>query len=179
MIGLFAVSEILSRIAEGVDWERIKGKYTTDLPSLLELWKVRVATFIGIVMGTIEGLLPGGGGALHVAPFGAAPEDVVAIDERAGFVAQEDPVAVAVVRDGLDDKSDIVYTALEEVALPPPWHRGRVQLIGDAAHASLPHMAQGAAMAIEDALVLAELAALDVQLDLGVVGGQQAVAGAW
>jgi len=64
MIGLFAVSEILSRIAEGVHWERIKGKYTTDLPTLLELWKVRVATFIGIVMGTIEGLLPGGGGAI-------------------------------------------------------------------------------------------------------------------
>jgi putative tricarboxylic transport membrane protein len=64
MIGLFAVSEILSRIAEGMDWERIKGKYTTTLPTLLELWKVRVATFIGIVMGTIEGLLPGGGGAI-------------------------------------------------------------------------------------------------------------------
>jgi putative tricarboxylic transport membrane protein len=64
MIGLFAVSEILSRIAEGMDWERIKGKYTTDLPTLLELWKVRVATFIGIIMGTIEGLLPGGGGAI-------------------------------------------------------------------------------------------------------------------
>ena len=69
------------------------------------------------------------------------------------------------VRDGLDDKSDIVYTALEEVALPPPWHRGRVQLIGDAAHASLPHMAQGAAMACEDAVVLAELCALDLAME--------------
>ena len=69
------------------------------------------------------------------------------------------------VRDGLDDKSDIVYTALEEVALPPPWHRGRVQLIGDAAHASLPHMAQGAAMACEDAVVLAELCALDLPME--------------
>jgi len=64
MIGLFAVSEILSRFAEGGDWERIRGKYKTDLPTLLELWKLRVATFIGIVMGTIEGLLPGGGGAI-------------------------------------------------------------------------------------------------------------------
>ena len=64
MIGLFAVSEIFTRIAEGVNWERVRGKYTTDLPTLLELWKLRVATFIGIVMGTIEGLLPGGGGAI-------------------------------------------------------------------------------------------------------------------
>ncbi len=35
-----------------------------------------------------------------------------------------------------------------------PWQRGRVALIGDAAHAMLPFLAQGAAMAIEDAAVL-------------------------
>jgi len=64
MIGLFAVSEIFERFAHGVDWERIRGKFTTDLPTFLELWRLRVATFIGIVMGTIEGLLPGGGGAI-------------------------------------------------------------------------------------------------------------------
>lgn len=64
MIGLFAVSEIFYQIAEGVDWERIRGRYTTKLPSLVELWRLRVATFIGIVFGTIEGLLPGGGGAI-------------------------------------------------------------------------------------------------------------------
>jgi len=64
MIGLFAVSEIFTRVAEGMSWERVRGKYTTDLPSLVELWKLRAATFIGIVMGTIEGLLPGGGGAI-------------------------------------------------------------------------------------------------------------------
>jgi putative tricarboxylic transport membrane protein len=64
MIGLFAVSEIFTRIAEGASWEQVRGKYRTDLPTLLELWKLRVATMIGIVMGTIEGLLPGGGGAI-------------------------------------------------------------------------------------------------------------------
>ncbi|HEY4372335.1 MAG TPA: FAD-dependent monooxygenase [Burkholderiales bacterium] len=37
----------------------------------------------------------------------------------------------------------------------PAWHRGRVMLIGDAAHAVGPHAGQGASMAIEDALVLA------------------------
>lgn len=36
------------------------------------------------------------------------------------------------------------------------WHAGPVGLIGDAAHAMLPFQAQGAAMAIEDAVVLAE-----------------------
>src|SRR5262249_9621348 len=36
------------------------------------------------------------------------------------------------------------------------WTSGRVVLVGDAAHASPPHMGQGAAMALEDAVVLAE-----------------------
>jgi 2-polyprenyl-6-methoxyphenol hydroxylase-like FAD-dependent oxidoreductase len=46
--------------------------------------------------------------------------------------------------------------------LPTPWHRGRVVLGGDAAHACVPHLNQGAAMAIEDAATLAdELAAGD------------------
>jgi len=38
-----------------------------------------------------------------------------------------------------------------------PWHRGRVVLLGDAAHAPLQSLAQGACMAIEDGLCLAEL----------------------
>ncbi len=50
---------------------------------------------------------------------------------------------------------------VEEVAIEE-WSRGGVLLIGDAAHATSPNMAQGAAMAVEDALVLAEtLAAAD------------------
>jgi 2-polyprenyl-6-methoxyphenol hydroxylase-like FAD-dependent oxidoreductase len=43
----------------------------------------------------------------------------------------------------------------------PSWHRGRVVLMGDAAHAVGPHAGQGASMAIEDALVLA--ACLDAE----------------
>ena len=37
------------------------------------------------------------------------------------------------------------------------WHAGRVVLTGDAAHATPPHMGEGGAMAIEDAIVLAQL----------------------
>ena len=39
--------------------------------------------------------------------------------------------------------------------LPPRWSDGNVVLLGDAAHAMLPYMAQGACMAFEDAWVLA------------------------
>lgn len=41
------------------------------------------------------------------------------------------------------------------------WHRGRVTLLGDACHATLPFMAQGAAMAIEDAALLAQVVSTD------------------
>jgi len=52
----------------------------------------------------------------------------------------------------------IHFSAIEEVG-QPAWGRGRVLLIGDAAHAMSPNMASGAALAFEDALVLAELLA--------------------
>jgi 2-polyprenyl-6-methoxyphenol hydroxylase-like FAD-dependent oxidoreductase len=48
------------------------------------------------------------------------------------------------------------YRQLEVLLVPAPWHRGRVVLIGDAAHATTPHLASGAGMAIEDGIVLAE-----------------------
>ena len=60
------------------------------------------------------------------------------------------------IRDGLTAESEVVYSPLSEVALPTPWHRGRVVLGGDAAHACVPHLNQGAAMAIEDGAILAE-----------------------
>ena len=40
--------------------------------------------------------------------------------------------------------------------MPAPWHRGRVVLIGDTAHATTPHLAMGAGLAVEDGVVLAD-----------------------
>ena len=51
---------------------------------------------------------------------------------------------------------DVTYRRLETVQLAPPWYRGRIVLIGDAAHAGPPTLAQGAAMGIEDGVVLAQ-----------------------
>jgi salicylate hydroxylase len=45
--------------------------------------------------------------------------------------------------------------ALADCAPLPHWGQGSVTLLGDAAHPMLPFLAQGAAMAIEDAAVLA------------------------
>lgn len=54
------------------------------------------------------------------------------------------------------------YRPLQWVLAPEPWGQGRIVLIGDAVHANPPVIAQGAAMGIEDAIVLAaELGAPD------------------
>lgn len=50
----------------------------------------------------------------------------------------------------------VIFNKLEQVAVQEPWYKGRVVIGGDAAHAGAPTLAQGAAMAIEDAMVLAE-----------------------
>lgn len=59
----------------------------------------------------------------------------------------------------------ISYRALEWLLVPAPWFRGRVLLIGDAAHCNPPVLAQGAAMGIEDAIVLAELLSEQASID--------------
>ena len=61
------------------------------------------------------------------------------------------------IRETLTDPSRVNYTWFETHVLDVPWNRGRVVLIGDAAHTCPPTIAQGGAMALEDALVLAEL----------------------
>ena len=54
------------------------------------------------------------------------------------------------------DPARVVFVPVLEVGTPS-YYRGRMLLIGDAAHAFSPLLAQGAAMAIEDAVALAEL----------------------
>ena len=55
------------------------------------------------------------------------------------------------------DAAQLDFRALQSLLVPPPWHAGRVLLIGDAVHTTTPHMAFGAGLAIEDAVVLGEL----------------------
>lgn len=61
------------------------------------------------------------------------------------------------IREQLTDPAAVNYTWFESHVLDQPWNRGRVVLIGDAAHACPPTLAQGGAQALEDAAVLAEL----------------------
>ncbi|MBI5717199.1 MAG: FAD-dependent oxidoreductase [Burkholderiales bacterium] len=60
------------------------------------------------------------------------------------------------IRAQIDERSQIVFRPLEGLLVPRPWFRGRVVLIGDTVHATTPHLASGACIGIEDAIVLAE-----------------------
>ncbi|MET9088947.1 FAD-dependent oxidoreductase [Streptomyces sp. NPDC004237] len=57
----------------------------------------------------------------------------------------------------ITDPAKVNYTWFHRLLVEGSWHRGRVVLIGDAAHCCPPTLAQGAAMSLEDAQVLAEL----------------------
>jgi 2-polyprenyl-6-methoxyphenol hydroxylase-like FAD-dependent oxidoreductase len=60
------------------------------------------------------------------------------------------------IRDNMTKSDWINYRPLAAMLQPEPWTNGRIVLLGDAAHATTPHLASGAGMAVEDALVLAK-----------------------
>lgn len=69
------------------------------------------------------------------------------------------------IRESLDHSARVNYTQFTAHLVDGPWNRGRAVIIGDAAHSCPPTIAQGAAMAVEDAAVLAELLTSRDQLD--------------
>lgn len=66
------------------------------------------------------------------------------------------PAAISELATQITDDAAVVYKPLETLFLTDDWHKGRTVLLGDAVHATTPHLGQGAGMAIEDSLVLAE-----------------------
>jgi 2-polyprenyl-6-methoxyphenol hydroxylase-like FAD-dependent oxidoreductase len=72
---------------------------------------------------------------------------------------------IARVRDQITEDTQVIMRPAEVILVPSPWHHQRVLLIGDAAHATTPHMGSGACIAIEDAVVLAELLQSDQPLE--------------
>jgi 2-polyprenyl-6-methoxyphenol hydroxylase-like FAD-dependent oxidoreductase len=63
---------------------------------------------------------------------------------------------IQTIADQLSEEHHVIYRPLEQMLMPRPWRKGRVALIGDAVHATTPHLAAGACIGIEDAMVLAQ-----------------------
>ena len=94
--------------------------------------------------------------------------NVVAVREEARWVAEgwnhpDEPRAVLHAFGDCCDELRAILGTLGEVrrwglfrhSVPPRWHDGAHVLLGDAAHPTLPFLAQGANLALEDAWVLA------------------------
>ncbi|SIQ33701.1 2-polyprenyl-6-methoxyphenol hydroxylase [Rhizobium sp. RU35A] len=83
-----------------------------------------------------------------------APETFV--ETLRGLLERFSSPIIRTIAAELSSEHQIVYRPLEQMLLPRPWSNGRVVLIGDAVHATTPHLAAGACIGIEDAMVLAE-----------------------
>jgi 2-polyprenyl-6-methoxyphenol hydroxylase-like FAD-dependent oxidoreductase len=72
------------------------------------------------------------------------------------LLAQFSAPELSEIAQHLNESSHIVFRPLEGLLVAQPWFKGRVVLIGDTVHATTPHLASGACIGIEDAIVLAE-----------------------
>jgi 2-polyprenyl-6-methoxyphenol hydroxylase-like FAD-dependent oxidoreductase len=106
-------------------------------------------------------LLPLGAGVTYIAlqEHRARPSAVGSLDRFADFGG---PVPRAI--DALRTDGTAHFGPAEEIERDE-WRSGRVILIGDAAHACSPTLAQGGSLAIEDAIVLADLLAGEPDTD--------------
>ncbi len=138
------------RYAGFTTWRLLTGPVTGPVP-MAESWG----------RGTVFGVMPLADGRVYC--YAAAPADpgVRAPDELAELVRlfggwhEPIPELLAAARPG-----DVLRHDVAELAAPlPAFHRGRVALLGDAAHPMTPNLGQGACQALEDAVVIARLAA--------------------
>ncbi|HYX58703.1 MAG TPA: FAD-dependent monooxygenase [Streptosporangiaceae bacterium] len=107
--------------------------------------------------GEVFGVLPLASGQVYCYASAPAPAGVRHDDEAAElkqrFGRWHDPIPGLIGAISPDRVlHDDVYWMAESL---PAYHRGRVAILGDAAHAMTPHLGQGACQAIEDAVVLA------------------------
>jgi 2-polyprenyl-6-methoxyphenol hydroxylase-like FAD-dependent oxidoreductase len=138
------------RYAGFTTWRLLTGPVTGQIP-MAESWG----------RGTVFGVMPLADGRVYC--YAAAPADpgARAEDELAELAAlfgewhEPIPGLLAASR-----PQDVLRHDVAELAAPlPSFHRGRVALLGDAAHPMTPNLGQGACQALEDAAVISRLAA--------------------
>jgi FAD-dependent urate hydroxylase len=157
VLGADGIHSQVRRLVLGADGVRPVGqvawRFVTECPPEVTTWTVLLAREVSFLA------VPVGRGQVYCYcdapadnPSGPEGDDVTGrlAELLAGFAAP-----VPAILDTLGPDSAVHVGPIEEVTLDR-WSRGSVLLVGDAAHATSPNMAEGAAMALEDGLVLAE-----------------------
>ena len=103
--------------------------------------------------------IPLGDGRLY--GWVAVANDAASFDDVTAAFDDYPPQVREVLAAAASEQVPPFHSPLEEVR-PTAWTRGRIVLVGDAAHATAPVWAQGAALAVEDALVLGGILAESV-----------------
>jgi 2-polyprenyl-6-methoxyphenol hydroxylase-like FAD-dependent oxidoreductase len=129
--------------------------------------------------GEVFGVLPLASGQVYCYASAPAPPGVRHDDEAAElkrrFGRWHDPIPGLI---GAISPDRVLHDDVYWLAEPlPAYHRGRVALLGDAAHAMTPHLGQGACQAIEDAVVLASVAGPGTPGDPAPAGGTAPASG--
>jgi FAD-dependent urate hydroxylase len=157
VIGADGVHSTVRDLAFGQGWVRPLGqwawRFVTTCPPEVTTWTAflgRGVTFLAV---------PISRGRVYC--FCDAPTDGLPDgrgESNPGYLAEllsDFAGPVPGILDSMGAQTAVHSGPIEEVALEG-WSRGSVLLIGDAAHATSPNMAEGAAMALEDGLVFAE-----------------------
>ena len=138
------------RYAGFTTWRMLAGPLDEPVP-MAESWG----------RGTVFGVMPLADGRVYcyaaapAAPGGHAADELAELTGRFGRWHDPIPALLASVTPGQVLRLDVA-----ELAAPlPAFHRGRVALLGDAAHPMTPNLGQGACQALEDAAVLTRLVA--------------------
>ena len=162
VVGADGIRSSIRRLEFGKSDPAFRGqvgwRFIARCPDGIDGWTVFLGT------GSAFLLVPIGGERVYVyadricpQPVGDPPEGRI---ERLRQIFRDFARPVQEILAEIDSPERLHFSAIEE-AVQDPWGRGRVLLIGDAAHAMSPNMACGAAMAFEDSLVLADLIAQD------------------
>ncbi len=83
------------------------------------------------------------------------PEDEL-VPRLKALLAEYSAKFVADVIEQITESKGVIYRPLETLMVTEPWFKNRVVMLGDSVHATIPQLGSGAALAIEDAVVLAE-----------------------
>jgi 2-polyprenyl-6-methoxyphenol hydroxylase-like FAD-dependent oxidoreductase len=161
---------LYSKVRERVFGPDLKPRFTGQVCWRYNLPRIEGLEEIWMFFGPdgSAGFVPLGQDLMYILTIETPMPDQKRAIERDGTAAvyrrRLEPFAgpVAEVRELIADDDAVVLRSIENIIVPAPWHRGRIVLVGDAAHGATPHCGQGAAQAIEDGIVLAEELAKDV-----------------